>query len=72
MTQDVEVEAKRQQPPPVKWAQRNDVLYLTIGVEECRIDDLTVTSDKLHFKVCFVVVSVNFLSYWRNRFAEGH
>uniref|UniRef100_A0A1B6CPB7 CS domain-containing protein n=1 Tax=Clastoptera arizonana TaxID=38151 RepID=A0A1B6CPB7_9HEMI len=36
-------------PPPVKWAQRSNCVFLTICVEDCKNPDLKIESDKLVF-----------------------
>lgn len=36
-------------PPPAVWAQRNDVLYLTLNVE-CPAPDFKFTEDTMYFK----------------------
>lgn len=54
-------------PPPVVWAQRNDVLYLTLNVE-CPDPTFKFTEDSMYFKgVCLPEkktheVTVNFYS----------
>jgi len=37
-------------PPPVQWAQRLHVLYVTICVEDCKNPDLKIEADKITFK----------------------
>lgn len=34
----------------MSWAQRKDLLFLTIGVDDCKNADLKVEDDKLYFK----------------------
>ncbi|EYC15162.1 hypothetical protein Y032_0038g3663 [Ancylostoma ceylanicum] len=36
--------------PPVIWAQRESFLYVTIEIDDVKIEDLTADSSKLHFK----------------------
>lgn len=38
---------------PVKWAQRENTVLLAICVEELKDVQLTVTSEKISFKVLF-------------------
>jgi len=35
---------------PIEWAQRKDVIYLTIGVDGCKEPQIDVTDDKFHFR----------------------
>ncbi|WAQ94956.1 WOS2-like protein [Mya arenaria] len=35
--------------PTITWAQRNDVVYLTICLEDCKDPAITLTDDKLVF-----------------------
>ena len=43
-------------PPPefphpiVKWAQRNDLLFLTVCIQDCKNPEIKVEEDKLYFK----------------------
>lgn len=36
--------------PPVVWAQRDNLVYLTICLEDCKSPEVNFDSDKLHFK----------------------
>jgi len=36
--------------PSVLWAQREGFLYLTIEVDDAKIEDLTLSETSLHFK----------------------
>lgn len=35
---------------PVLWAQRKDLLYVTIDVEDCKDPKFEITAEKLHFR----------------------
>ncbi|KIH43438.1 hypothetical protein ANCDUO_26555, partial [Ancylostoma duodenale] len=35
--------------PPVIWAQRESFLFVTIEIDDVKIEDLTADSSKLHF-----------------------
>lgn len=54
-------------PPPISWAQRNDLLYVIVNVE-CKDVDYKFTEDSMHFKGTSVVgnkqheVTLNFLN----------
>lgn len=37
-------------PPPVLWAQRSNVVFLTICVEDCKTPDIQLEADKVIFK----------------------
>ncbi|XP_066977254.1 co-chaperone protein daf-41 [Macrobrachium rosenbergii] len=37
-------------PPPVAWAQRKNVVFLTICVEDCKEPTITIQEDKIYFK----------------------
>lgn len=37
-------------PPPVAWAQRKNVVFLTICVEDCREPTITIEDSKIYFK----------------------
>ncbi|XP_026272634.1 co-chaperone protein daf-41 [Frankliniella occidentalis] len=37
-------------PPPVQWAQRANVVFATICVEDCKSPDLQIEADKIYFK----------------------
>jgi len=37
-------------PPPIKWAQSNTVLYLTILLEDCKAPTIQIDTQKIHFK----------------------
>ncbi|MCL4119879.1 UNVERIFIED_CONTAM: hypothetical protein GTU68_055178 [Idotea baltica] len=37
-------------PPPVTWAQRANVIFLTFCVEDCKSPDIKMESDKVFFK----------------------
>lgn len=37
-------------PPPVIWAQRPNLLYVTVCLEDCKNPTIDIQSDKLHFK----------------------
>ena len=37
-------------PPPVQWAQRHQVVFLTICVEDCKNPDLKIEADHIYFK----------------------
>ena len=37
-------------PPPVAWAQRKNVIFLTICVEDCKTPTITIEEDKVYFK----------------------
>lgn len=36
--------------PPVIWAQRNTVVFVTICVEDCKTPDLKIESEQIYFK----------------------
>ena len=36
--------------PFVLWAQRDTLVYLTISVEDMKVDDLTINENSLHIK----------------------
>ncbi|KAL3831452.1 hypothetical protein ACJMK2_023202 [Sinanodonta woodiana] len=36
--------------PTVLWAQRNNILYITINVEDCKNPAITLDENSLHFK----------------------
>jgi len=36
--------------PPVEWAQRKDVIYITVGVEDCKEPQIDLADDKFHFR----------------------
>ncbi|KHJ81470.1 CS domain protein [Oesophagostomum dentatum] len=36
--------------PPVIWAQRESFLYVTIEIDDVKVEDLTADGSKLHFK----------------------
>lgn len=36
-------------PPPILWAQRSDVLIVTVAVE-CKDEEYKFTEDSMHFK----------------------
>jgi len=36
--------------PPVEWAQRKDLVYLTIGVEDSKDLQIELADDKFHFR----------------------
>ena len=37
-------------PPPVAWAQRKNVIFLTICLEDCRSPTIKFEEEKLYFK----------------------
>jgi len=37
-------------PPPVMWAQRQQVVFVTICVEDCKNPDIKIEADKVYFK----------------------
>jgi prostaglandin-E synthase len=37
-------------PPSVLWAQRANLVFLTVALEDCKDPDIKVEKDKLHFK----------------------
>ncbi|KAF8795846.1 uncharacterized protein CG16817-like isoform X1 [Argiope bruennichi] len=37
-------------PPPITWAQRRHLLYLTINVTDCKKPDIKLSTDKLYFR----------------------
>ncbi|KAG8193163.1 hypothetical protein JTE90_006991 [Oedothorax gibbosus] len=37
-------------PPPVAWAERNSLLYLSINVTDCKKPEIKLDSKKLYFK----------------------
>jgi len=37
-------------PPPVAWAQRNNLIFLTICVEDCKNPQIDIKPEKLFFK----------------------
>ncbi|XP_033338881.2 cytosolic prostaglandin E synthase [Megalopta genalis] len=37
-------------PPPVMWAQRNDILYVTICLEDCKDHIIEIEPEKIYFK----------------------
>lgn len=37
-------------PPPVMWAQRRDILYLTICLEDCKDPIIEIEPEKIYFK----------------------
>ncbi|KAJ1522562.1 hypothetical protein ONE63_001748 [Megalurothrips usitatus] len=37
-------------PPPVQWAQRAHVVFLTFCVEDCKTPDIKIEEDKISFK----------------------
>ncbi|XP_015601246.1 prostaglandin E synthase 3 isoform X1 [Cephus cinctus] len=37
-------------PPPVMWAQRSNVLYVTICLEDCKDPTLKIEAEKIYFK----------------------
>lgn len=36
-------------PPSVMWAQRNNIIFLTICLEDCKNPEIKIDSDKLYF-----------------------
>lgn len=36
--------------PNVMWAQRNDILFLTVNLEDCKNPTIELTEQKLHFR----------------------
>lgn len=49
-TDDLCLLFSRVRPPPVIWAQRTNLLYVTICLEDCKNPTIDVQSDKIHFK----------------------
>ncbi|KAJ8666855.1 hypothetical protein QAD02_008517 [Eretmocerus hayati] len=45
MTQDGKIV-----PPPVMWAQRSNLLFVTICLEDCKNPTIDVSADKVYFK----------------------
>ncbi|CAH0388595.1 unnamed protein product [Bemisia tabaci] len=37
-------------PPPIIWAQRSGVVFVTINVEDCKDPDIKIEEDKFYFK----------------------
>uniref|UniRef100_A0A0A9Y538 Protein wos2 n=1 Tax=Lygus hesperus TaxID=30085 RepID=A0A0A9Y538_LYGHE len=37
-------------PPPIMWAQRSGVVFLTICLEDCKDPEIKIEADKLYFK----------------------
>ncbi|KAG5890573.1 hypothetical protein JTB14_012701 [Gonioctena quinquepunctata] len=37
-------------PPPVMWAQRSSVIFLTINVEDCKEPEVKFNKDSVYFK----------------------
>ncbi|XP_063613121.1 prostaglandin E synthase 3-like [Penaeus indicus] len=37
-------------PPPVTWAQRKNLIFLTICVEDCKSPTINIEADKVYFK----------------------
>ncbi|KAL7641865.1 UNVERIFIED_CONTAM: hypothetical protein RMT77_007739 [Armadillidium vulgare] len=37
-------------PPPVTWAQRKNVVFLTFCVEDCKNPEIKMEADKIYFK----------------------
>ncbi|XP_011502566.1 PREDICTED: something about silencing protein 10-like [Ceratosolen solmsi marchali] len=37
-------------PPPVIWAQRNNILFVTICLEDCKDPTIIIEADKIYFK----------------------
>lgn len=37
-------------PPPVMWAQRSNLLFVTICLEDCKDPTITIEADKVSFK----------------------
>jgi len=37
-------------PPPVMWAQRSNILYVTICLEDCKDPTIRIEADKIYFK----------------------
>jgi len=37
-------------PPPVLWAQRRNLIYLNVALEDCKDPKITVEKDKLYFR----------------------
>ena len=37
-------------PPKVMWAQRPNLIFLTVCLEDCKSPEIKVDTDKLHFK----------------------
>lgn len=37
-------------PPPVQWAQRKNLVYLSVCVEDCKNPDIKLHPDKLYFR----------------------
>lgn len=40
----------RSLPPPVTWAQRKNLIFLTICVEDCKAPTVNIEADKVYFK----------------------
>lgn len=36
-------------PPSVMWAQRNNIIFLTICLEDCKNPEIKIDSDKVYF-----------------------
>jgi hypothetical protein len=36
-------------PPSVMWAQRNNVIFLTICLEDCKNPEIKIANDKVYF-----------------------
>ncbi len=37
-------------PPPVMWAQRSNLLFVTICLEDCKDPTIRIEADKVYFK----------------------
>ncbi|XP_034233197.1 prostaglandin E synthase 3 isoform X2 [Thrips palmi] len=44
------MEMMRAIPPPVQWAQRTHVVFVTLCVEDCKNPDIQIEADKIVFK----------------------
>lgn len=37
-------------PPPVMWAQRHGLVFLTVCLEDCKSPEIRIENDRVYFK----------------------